>query len=486
MYGVAVKKLTPLDCGVLRVDRADGSSWVARVFPPARLPASVEHDAVILRLLEKLDFPSERLAADEPISTVEDHCVLVTHFIKGKPPAGTAVAGAWQGDALGRLHAIPLTDLPPNVGGGWHGLSLNGGGRAADFALLSELLADRKRTLSKSEGKDIDALLAALAAIDRCEGLPMVLVHVDFGGPNVLKGADGSFTVVDWTGAGRGPRLESVAATLGPLPPAAQKAAIAAYRKHIELTDEELDRLEGTLLTHQLVLACWAVAVAPAQLAGISQQLPKAGAAMRACDRDAQALLRRRPMSAPAGPGPLTLASFLAAVLLGGVNFLAVRVSNEELAPLWGATLRFILAGAIFVVIALVQRTPLASRPTATGHCGLRSDGLRRFLRPPLLGARAGDRRRRRGRAGHRSSDHRAHGGRPGPGAAQGSRGDRALVVALAGIALIVFGPGEVSLPFPSAAGHAPVVGDHRREHHLEQTDFVEPSRSSPTPSECR
>jgi drug/metabolite transporter (DMT)-like permease len=58
------------------------------------------------------------------------------------------------------------------------------------------------------------------------------------------------------------------------------------------------------------------------------------------------------------GPGPLTLGAFVLAVVLGGANFLGVRVSNQELEPLWGATLRFALAGAIFVVIALAQRQP--------------------------------------------------------------------------------------------------------------------------------
>lgn len=55
-------------------------------------------------------------------------------------------------------------------------------------------------------------------------------------------------------------------------------------------------------------------------------------------------------------PGALTLASFTAAVVLGGGNFLAVRFSNAELPPFWGAGLRFSLAALAFVVIALVMR----------------------------------------------------------------------------------------------------------------------------------
>ena len=49
---------------------------------------------------------------------------------------------------------------------------------------------------------------------------------------------------------------------------------------------------------------------------------------------------------------------FAAAVTLGGSNFLAVRLSNRELDPFWGAGLRFTLASLIFVVIVVALRLP--------------------------------------------------------------------------------------------------------------------------------
>ena len=55
-------------------------------------------------------------------------------------------------------------------------------------------------------------------------------------------------------------------------------------------------------------------------------------------------------------PNGLTLAAFSLAVVLGGANFVAVRLSNRELAPFWGAGLRFSLAAALFVLIALALR----------------------------------------------------------------------------------------------------------------------------------
>lgn len=63
------------------------------------------------------------------------------------------------------------------------------------------------------------------------------------------------------------------------------------------------------------------------------------------------------PVSPPRqAPGGFTLAAFGLAVLLGGANFVAVRISNQELAPFWGAGLRFGLAAALFIVIALALR----------------------------------------------------------------------------------------------------------------------------------
>ena len=56
--------------------------------------------------------------------------------------------------------------------------------------------------------------------------------------------------------------------------------------------------------------------------------------------------------------GGWVLTMFAAAVTLGGANFLAVRFSNRDLEPFWGAGLRFGLAAALFIVIALVLRLP--------------------------------------------------------------------------------------------------------------------------------
>jgi drug/metabolite transporter (DMT)-like permease len=55
-------------------------------------------------------------------------------------------------------------------------------------------------------------------------------------------------------------------------------------------------------------------------------------------------------------PGGFSIVAFALATTLGGANFLAVRFSNRELPPFWGAGLRFTLAAALFVIIALALR----------------------------------------------------------------------------------------------------------------------------------
>jgi drug/metabolite transporter (DMT)-like permease len=63
------------------------------------------------------------------------------------------------------------------------------------------------------------------------------------------------------------------------------------------------------------------------------------------------------------GPDGLTLGAFTLLVLVGGGNFLAVRLSNLELPPFWGASLRFGLAASLFVLVALARRLTFPRGP---------------------------------------------------------------------------------------------------------------------------
>jgi drug/metabolite transporter (DMT)-like permease len=71
-------------------------------------------------------------------------------------------------------------------------------------------------------------------------------------------------------------------------------------------------------------------------------------------------------------------AVFAAVVLIGGTNFLAVRYSNQELAPFWGATLRFAVVGALFFALMAVRRTAIPRGAALVGAIvyGLPNFGL--------------------------------------------------------------------------------------------------------------
>jgi drug/metabolite transporter (DMT)-like permease len=55
--------------------------------------------------------------------------------------------------------------------------------------------------------------------------------------------------------------------------------------------------------------------------------------------------------SSPSAPDRITLIAFSTAVMIGGMNFVAVRYSNRELAPLYGAGARFAVAAILFLII---------------------------------------------------------------------------------------------------------------------------------------
>lgn len=74
-----------------------------------------------------------------------------------------------------------------------------------------------------------------------------------------------------------------------------------------------------------------------------------------------------RESATQAPPDGATYAAFAGAVVIGGTNFIAVSMSNMELPPLFGATLRFALASAVFFLIAAAARVPLATGRSAGG-----------------------------------------------------------------------------------------------------------------------
>ena len=254
-YRVAVGAVVELDANVYRADLSDGRSWVARCLPPAAQQAA-ETTALLLRRLESSPFPAERLAHPDPVSEMGGSPVLVTEFVHGPRAPGTLRMFAALGAMLGGLHSRSGEALPP--GGAWHHL-VPGQGTPRD-----EIRA-AIRLLDETEGDPAARLTlrSELASLDDAEDLPQGVVHPDFVPFNVIRSPEYGPVVIDWLGAGRGPRLWSLGFLLwaaGSRNLEFVVAVAARYRERVSPTDDELDRLPDAVRGRALTIDAWSAA----------------------------------------------------------------------------------------------------------------------------------------------------------------------------------------------------------------------------------
>jgi len=265
VYGVDVVGLSELDRGVWRVRLDHGDEWVARVFAAHRPRAAVDADAEVLRRLNEGGFPAERLAVAEPVTMFGDRAVLVTRFIRGQRPRGGR-AWAILGALLGIVHSRACDWASP--GGAWHHLS--DGTPRDEIAAATGLL---ERVQSGAPVKQLAAIGTLLDELERLDGgddLPHALVHPDFVPVNAIDDEDADreqagrgVVVIDWTGAGHGPRIWSLGFLLwagGARNPRLVDAVVARYRRRITPETEELDRLAAVIRGRPLLLDCWRIA----------------------------------------------------------------------------------------------------------------------------------------------------------------------------------------------------------------------------------
>jgi Ser/Thr protein kinase RdoA (MazF antagonist) len=263
---VAATKLSVHKTYVFRIDRRDGGSWVARAFPPARPRAGVAGDAAILRFLERQGYPAERLAADDAVSDFDGSAVLVTRFVEGTQLPDGPAKFAMMGELLGRLHALPYDDSASRPGGA-SGEDPRREGTPRQDLLAALSFLDAVDTKVPAAGRErFEQLRDQVRAADDGHGLPEGLLH-----GNLLHAPDHAIlsgqgpVAINWKASGRGPRLADFAYLIwgtgswNPRRPDQERidAAVNAYRRHIEPTDEELDRLEAAMYIRTLYLACF-------------------------------------------------------------------------------------------------------------------------------------------------------------------------------------------------------------------------------------
>ena len=256
-YGIRVTGTAKLTEGVFRVEHDAGPPWVARVFLAGRPVARTEEDAEVLRFLRRRDFPAERCAHPSPVTELGGRAVLVTGYLPGKRPSGSPPGWRKLGALLGRLHTLPAEPGPAQrPAGSLHHLPQYEGGPGADLAAAAALLADLDGRVPAEHRQLYELIVELLPEGDDARGLPEAFVHPDPVRNNVVVTPAGP-VLVDWAGAGTGPRLACLAGLLHSAGPRHAAAALAGYREHIELTSGELDRLEGVLWIRILWLSAW-------------------------------------------------------------------------------------------------------------------------------------------------------------------------------------------------------------------------------------
>ncbi len=264
-YGFRAQMVFAFEDDVVLVRDADERRWIVRVFPAERALAAVEGDAAILAWLAQARYPAERLACAEPVSVMAGQPVLVTEAVRTVPRARRRQtikdAGGIRGlgALLSRLGALELDDGPVGrPGGAWHHMA--DGPPAQELSVAGDWLAQAQERAGVRELGHFDVLADALDSIDACADLPTALVHPDFVLANVVAAEDGDMVLIDWAGAGRGPRLWSLAFFLwaeGAKDLRRVDLAVAGYRANLELEPEELGRLAAVIPARGLIFDIW-------------------------------------------------------------------------------------------------------------------------------------------------------------------------------------------------------------------------------------
>jgi Ser/Thr protein kinase RdoA (MazF antagonist) len=280
VYDIDVAGTTEVEPGggVHHVRRGDGPDWIARVFPPERPVALVQGEAEILEHLADKRFPAERCATDRPVTMMGNRAVLVTEHtggVNGRPDH-SATTLLHMADLLGRLQTLSGNrGALQRVGGGWHHLSVAGGGRDEDVRiLLSQLGTDGLHARLRAE----------LESLDTGAGLPTAFAHPDFTTPNAMIQGDGTPVIIDWTNAGIAPRIQPFGQLLlaGAWDMDLVDVVAGRYHEHISLTEEELTRLPDMIRGFGVVLAGWGLLHMPAFAA---QQVASLGADREMAER---------------------------------------------------------------------------------------------------------------------------------------------------------------------------------------------------------
>jgi Ser/Thr protein kinase RdoA (MazF antagonist) len=264
-YDTGILSLTRLERGVYRASRTTGKDWVVRIFPTNRRIENVRGDADLLFFLEKSGFPAERCAASDPVSTPGGRCVLITEWIEGKVAEHNAATMRMVGEMHGRLAVLPINSGPPmREAGSLHHYSSAEGCPRSEIEAASRWLEEVRDKVPSAARAAYESLSKQLANADDCHDLPKALIHPDPLLKNVIISKTNGPILIDWTGAGRGPRLYALgilvwtsAFSHDGLNMDCVDSVVEGYRSHLTPTAEELARLANVMQVRPLIFACW-------------------------------------------------------------------------------------------------------------------------------------------------------------------------------------------------------------------------------------
>ena len=237
------------------------------------------------------------------MSEFDGSAVLVTRFVKGVQLPDGAEKFAMMAELLGRLAALPYDDSVSRPGGASGEDPSREGAPRQDLLAALSFLDAVDTEVPAPERERFERLRDKVRSADDGQGLPEGLLH-----GNLLHAPDHAVlseqgpVAINWKASGRGPRLADFAYLLwgtgswNPRRPNQERidAAVDAYRRHVELTDEELDRLEAVMYVRTLYLACFGYRRAVTD--GV-------GSASGASSNHANTSARPRPLPAPHSAG---------------------------------------------------------------------------------------------------------------------------------------------------------------------------------------